>query len=46
LNGFEKGLPHHYFTPEELWATFEGFDVLDLRPDAGQHFCLLAEKRL
>jgi SAM-dependent methyltransferase len=30
LNGSEKGLPHHIFTPEELPGLFETFETLDV----------------
>ncbi|MFZ5878897.1 MAG: class I SAM-dependent methyltransferase [Chloroflexota bacterium] len=30
-DGEEKGLPHHFFTPEEFRDIFPNFDVLDLR---------------
>ena len=45
LDGAEKGLPHHYFTPEELREVFGGFDVLDIHLDAVNHYCLSALKR-
>lgn len=44
LDGIEKGLPHHYFSAEELQATFGQFSVLGVKLDAVQHLCLLAEK--
>lgn len=30
-DGEEKGLPHHFFSPEEFRDIFPNFDVLDLR---------------
>lgn len=45
LDGPEKGLPHHYFTPEELQKVFEGYDVADIHLDAWEHYCLSAFKR-
>jgi SAM-dependent methyltransferase len=45
LDGAEKGLPHHYFTPEELREVFGSFHVLDLHLDAVKHYCLSALKR-
>ncbi len=45
LNGREKGLPHHYFTPEELKDFFSNFDVTDIHIDKKNHYCLLAFKR-
>jgi SAM-dependent methyltransferase len=44
LDGAEKGLPHHYFTPEELREVFGSFHVLDLHLDAVNHYCLSARK--
>lgn len=44
LDGPEEGLPHHYFTPEELRESFGAFHVLDLWVDSYQHHCLLAER--
>ena len=44
LDGIEKGLPHHYFSEEELRACFSGFDVLDIHVDTVKHFCLLGER--
>jgi SAM-dependent methyltransferase len=43
-DGHEAGLPHHYFTPEELQAEFAGYDVLDVHIDGTQHHCLIAVK--
>lgn len=47
LDGREAGLPHHYFTPDELRAVFSAsaFDVTDLHIDSGAHYCLTAYKR-
>ena len=45
LDGPERGLPHHYFTPGELREVFGGFDVADIHLDAAQHYCLWADKR-
>ena len=45
LDGREAGLPHHYFTPEELYEVFEHFAVIDLHVDSDQHYCLTAQKR-
>jgi hypothetical protein len=44
LDGPERGLPHHYFTPEELREVFGGYDIVDIHLDAGDHFCLFAFK--
>jgi cyclopropane fatty-acyl-phospholipid synthase-like methyltransferase len=40
LDGPEKGLPHHYFTPKELKELFENFEVKDIHLDDTQHYCL------
>jgi cyclopropane fatty-acyl-phospholipid synthase-like methyltransferase len=43
-DGKEAGLPHHYFTPEELRAAFGRYDVLDMHVDRTYHHCLTAIK--
>ena len=45
LDGQEAGLPHHYFTPEELRREFAAFDRLDLQIDTVNHYCLTGVKR-
>lgn len=45
LDGPEKGLPHHYFTPEELREVFEGYDLEDIHLDIWDHYCMVASKR-
>ena len=45
LDGPEKGLPHHYFTPEELQEVFKDYDIIDIHLDDWQHYCLSAFKR-
>ncbi len=45
LDGREKGLLHHYFTPEELRDCFRGFEVLDTHVDQADHYCLKGFKR-
>ena len=46
LDGPEKGLPHHYFTPQELREVFGGlFEIADIHVDAVHHYCLSAYKR-
>jgi cyclopropane fatty-acyl-phospholipid synthase-like methyltransferase len=44
LDGREAGLPHHFFTPDELRAVFAQFDVRDIHLDSTGHYCLLAGK--
>lgn len=45
LTGREAGLPHHYFTPEELRALLPGCLATDLHIDHVSHYCLTAGKR-
>ena len=44
LDGPERGLPHHYFTPEELREVFGGYDIEDIYLDVWDHYCMLAFK--
>ncbi len=44
LDGSEAGLPHHYFTPEELHDLFKRFTITDLHLDQVQHYCVTAIK--
>jgi len=44
LDGREKGLPHHYFRPEEIPILFNGFSVMDLHIDPVNHFSLIGRK--
>ncbi|MBI5296614.1 MAG: class I SAM-dependent methyltransferase [Chloroflexi bacterium] len=43
--GEEKGLPHHFFSPEEFRDIFPNFDVLDLRVEDGRVIILEAIKK-
>jgi SAM-dependent methyltransferase len=45
LTGFEKGLPHHIFSAEELQALFPQFEVLDLSLREAKEITLLAVKQ-
>lgn len=45
LDGWEKGLPHHYFTPEELQVFLSQFDIIDVHLDSADHYCVSAFKR-
>jgi SAM-dependent methyltransferase len=45
LDGPEKGLPHHYFTPDELRVLFGDYNVTDVHLDSLNHYCLSAFKR-
>lgn len=44
LDGQEKGLPHHCFTPEELREVFAAFEISGIHIDKSEHYCLLAFK--
>lgn len=44
LGGFEKGLPHHLFTEEELRQSFSDFQVRDVHLDDTNHYCLTATR--
>lgn len=43
--GPEQGIPHHYFTPEELHRVFSGFDILEMFLDESDHRCIIAIKK-
>jgi SAM-dependent methyltransferase len=45
LDGPERGLLHHYFTPQELQDVFRSFDIADMHVDSVNHHCVLAFKR-
>jgi len=45
LDGPERGILHHYFTPEELREVLAGFDITDIHLDTVNHYCLSAFKR-
>ncbi len=44
LDGPEKGVPHHYFTPQELREVFDGFEIIDIHLDMSDHYCMFAHK--
>lgn len=45
LDGPEKGLPHHFFTAEELASMFSNFNRFDLHVDRADHLCFTGTKR-
>jgi SAM-dependent methyltransferase len=45
LDGREEGLPHHYFTLDELRDVFGEFDITDIHLDSTQHYCLTGFRR-
>jgi SAM-dependent methyltransferase len=42
LNGDEHGVPHHYFTEQELLSIFKDYEVVSLET-LKEHFCLTAK---
>ncbi len=45
LDGMEKGLPHHYFTPDTLEEMFKDFEITDIHIDEDDHYVLSGFKR-
>jgi len=43
-SGPESGIPHHYFTEEELHETFSNFKILEMYMDDTDHRCVLATR--
>ena len=43
--GWESGIPHHYFTLEEIPIEFQSFDIHDIYLDETGHRCVIAELR-
>lgn len=44
MDGPEKGLLHHYFTPEEMREIFFEYNITDIHLDSSEHYCLSAFK--
>ncbi len=44
--GPESGIPHHYFTENELREVFSSFEILEVFIDSTDHRCLLGSKRV
>ena len=44
-SGPESGIPHHYFTEEELVEVFRNFKVLEMYKDITNHRCLLGIRK-
>jgi len=45
MQGPERGIPHHYFTENELCEVFGSFEILEISTDSTDHRCLLGSKR-
>ena len=44
-SGPESGIPHHYFTEEELLEVFRNFKILEMYKDVTNHRCVLAIRK-
>ncbi|MCK4565913.1 MAG: class I SAM-dependent methyltransferase [Candidatus Thorarchaeota archaeon] len=44
-SGPESGIPHHYFTEEELVEVFRNFKILEMYKDITNHRCLLGIRK-
>ena len=44
LEGFEQGIPHHFFTPQELALMLKDFEILETGDDSGRHLKALVRK--
>ncbi len=44
LDGPEKGLPHHYFSENEIPDLFNKYSIVDLHVDNKNHYSLIAQK--
>ncbi|KXH74699.1 MAG: hypothetical protein AM326_09615 [Candidatus Thorarchaeota archaeon SMTZ-45] len=44
--GWESGIPHHYFTEKEISIEFQSFEIYDSYLDETEHRCVLARLRL
>jgi len=42
--GFEKGIPHHFFTAGELRSVLEAFETLEIGDDSRRHWSVLVRK--
>ncbi|MFX1446468.1 MAG: class I SAM-dependent methyltransferase [Promethearchaeota archaeon] len=42
--GIEEGLPHHYFTLEEIYEVFSSFDLQEIYIDDTGHRAILGQK--
>jgi SAM-dependent methyltransferase len=43
-DGFECGLPHHFFARDELLAILGGFEIVEIRVDSSHYWAVLARK--
>lgn len=45
MKGPESGIPHHYFTIDEINDVFRNFNIIELFTDSNNHRCILGIKR-
>ena len=43
--GWESGIPHHYFSPEEIPTEFGAFEIHEIFIDDSNHRCVIAKLR-
>ncbi|TFF68239.1 class I SAM-dependent methyltransferase [Candidatus Thorarchaeota archaeon] len=44
-DGLEAGIPHHYFTVDEISDVFSAFEILEQYIDDTDHRCILARRK-
>ncbi len=44
-NGQEKGVPHHFFTIDEIYDVFSSFNLLEIYNDGTNHRAILGVKK-
>jgi len=45
IKGFERGLPHHFFTQAEIYECLKGFELLEMAKDDGGYTTIFAQKQ-
>lgn len=45
VSGHEKGVPHYFFSEEELREEFSQFSIHDIHPDQRNRVCVLMQKQ-
>ncbi len=45
LDGRERGLPHHFFTKEEILRLFSGFEIEEIFVDQVEHYAFRGMKK-
>jgi hypothetical protein len=44
-SGWESGIPHHYFTEDEILGEFQSFEIQEVYLDETDHRCVIAKLR-